>query len=91
MVELVFDLVDLHALPPKVEELVCAEISCVVVSERGDLGRERTRYVGLISKDAKLWVLNLSRKLKNLWYESGHKEYKRTCLVLHPDNSQMGL
>ena len=46
---------------------------------------ESRKRVPLISKDAKLWVLDLSRKLKNLWYKSGHttqsEEYKRTYLV----------
>ena len=41
LVELVFDLVDLHVLPPKVEQLVRVESSPAVVPERGVRGHTR--------------------------------------------------
>lgn len=48
----------------------------------------------MVGKNAKFGVLNFPGKLKNLWYESGYvnhsKESKKTYLVLHLDNSQIG-
>ena len=41
LVELVFDLVDLHVLPPKVEELVRVELFPVEVRKRGVRGHAR--------------------------------------------------
>ena len=42
-IELVFDLIDLHVLPPEVEELVWVEVTGGVVRERGIMGRARVQ------------------------------------------------
>ena len=66
LVELVFDLVDLHVLPPKVEELVCVEISRAVVSERGVLGHARVQGIAGRGRDQTEMARVLARSGLNL-------------------------
>ena len=88
LVELVFDLVDLHVLPQKVEELVCGEISRAVVRERGVLGHTRVQGIAGRGRDQTKVARVLARSGLNL--EPAADERRESGPELRPMTKSWG-